>query len=130
MSAFKELKAKVEELTKEVERLKNIVITDELKKLQIKEKQLEEQNELLSNVRFRVKSAKLVDDDSGTPKINIIYQLPIISFSIDEEGNPNEKIPFFYSVNALGLIGQEDYEKINNVLLEAKYWANDKKNKK
>ena len=130
MISKKQLKKQVDDLTSEVKELSKIVVTDELRTLREKEKLYEEQTKLLSNVKFRVKSAKVVDDGSGAPNVVVIYQLPIITIPLDEKGDPSEKIPFFYSVNALGMVSLEDYKTIEKALIEAKKMANNNINKK
>lgn len=130
MITKKQLQKQVDDLTSEVKELSKIVVTDELRMLREKEKLYEEQTKLLSNVKFRVKSAKVVDDGSGAPNVVIIYQLPIITIPLDEKGDPSEKIPFFYSVNALGMVNIEDYQTIEKALIEAKKTVNNNINKK
>lgn len=130
MISKKQLQKQVDDLTSEVRELSKIVVTDELRTLREKEKLYEEQTKLLSNVKFRVKSAKVVDDGSGAPNVVVIYQLPIITIPLDEKGDPSEKNPFFYSVNALGMVGIEDYQTIEKALIEAKKMANNNINKK
>lgn len=130
MISKKQLKKQVDDLTSEVKELSKIVVTDELRTLREKEKLYEEQTKLLSNVKFRVKSAKVVDDGSGAPNVVVIYQLPIITIPLDEKGDPSEKIPFFYSVNALGMVSIEDYQTIEKALIEAKKMVNNNINKK
>lgn len=130
MISKKQLQKQVDDLTSEVKELSKIVVTDELRTLREKDKLYEEQTKLLSNIKFRVKSAKVVDDGSGAPNVVVIYQLPIITIPLDEKGDPSEKIPFFYSVNALGMVSIEDYQTIEKALIEAKKMANNNINKK
>lgn len=130
MITKKKMQKRIDELAAEVKELSKTVVTDELTKLREKEKLYEEQTKLLSNVKFRVKSAKVVDDGSGAPNVVVIYQLPIITIPLDEKGDPSEKIPFFYSVNALGMVGIEDYQSIETAFIEAKKLANNNTNKK
>ena len=130
MITKKKMQKRIDELAAEVKELSKVVVTDELSKLREKEKLYEEQTKLLSNVKFRVKSAKVVDDGSGAPNVVVIYQLPIITIPLDEKGDPSEKIPFFYSVNALGMVGIEDYQSIETAFIEAKKLANNNTNKK
>lgn len=130
MITKKKMQKRIDELAAEVKELSKTVVTDELTKLREKEKLYEEQTKLLSNVKFRVKSAKVVDDGSGAPNVVVIYQLPIITIPLDEKGDPSEKIPFFYSVNALGMVSIEDYESIETALIEAKKLVNNNTNKK
>lgn len=130
MITKKKMQKQIDELTAEVKELSKIVVTDELTKLREKEKLYEEQTKLLSNVKFRVKSAKVVEGGSGEPSVVVIYQLPMITIPLDENGNPSEKIPFFYSVNALGMVSIEDYQAIERALIEAKKMVNNNTNKK
>ena len=124
------MQKRIDELAAEVKELSKVVVTDELAKLREKEKLYEEQTKLLSNVKFRVKSAKVVDDGSGAPNVVVIYQLHITTIPLDAKGDPSEKIPFFYSVNALGMVSIEDYESIETALIEAKKLVNNNTNKK
>lgn len=130
MITKRKMQKQIDELTAEVKELSKIVVTDELTKLREKEKLYEEQTKLLSNVRFRVKSAKVVEGGGGEPNVVVIYQLPMITIPLDENGNPSEKIPFFYSVNALGMVSIEDYQAIERALIEAKKLVNNNTNKK
>lgn len=120
MISKKQLQKQVTELTNEVKEISKIVVTNELKTLREKEKLYKEQTELLSNVKFRVKNAKIVSSDDGTKKLVVTYQLPVISIPLDESGKPSEKNLFFYSVNALEMVGIEDYETIEKALSEAR----------
>ena len=130
MITKKKMQRQIDELAAEVKELSRIVVTDELAKLREKERLYEEQTKLLSNVKFRVKSAKAVESDGGEPSVVVIYQLPMITIPLDENGNPSEKIPFFYSVNALGMVSIEDYQAIERALTEAKKMVNNNTNKK
>ena len=59
MITKKQLKTQIDELTNEIKELSKIVVTDELKNLREIKKLYEEQTNLLSNVKFRVKSGKI-----------------------------------------------------------------------
>lgn len=120
MITKKKLQQQVNELTEKVKDLSNIIVSDELNRLRRKEKEFANQTELLSNVRFKIKNVKIVDNEDGFKNIIITYQLPMITLELDENGKPKEKVPFFYSVNALEMIGLEDYEKIEQALEQAK----------
>lgn len=119
MITKKQLKKELDSLSEEVKDLSKLVKTKEVERLREAKKLYDEQTKLLGDVRFRVKSAKTVDDERGK-RLVIVYQLPIVSVSLDENGEPAEKVPFFYAVNALGLVGISDYEKISKALEEAK----------
>ena len=126
MITKKQLQEQLQELGQTVHDLKNIIVTDELKSLREDKKRFTEQTELISDVKFRVKSAKIVDDDTGSQSLVIIYQLPMITIPLDEKGDPIEKNSFFYAVNALGLVSLEDYDKIRSALEQAKNNINKK----
>lgn len=130
MITKKGLAKRVEDLTDEVKELNRIVVTDELRSLREAKKAFDEQTELLSHVRLGVKSAKVSVDGSGAPSVVVTYRLPIITIPLDEGGEPSERVPFFYAVNALGLVGMDDYDVIRNALAEAKKAMEDKTNKK
>ena len=117
MITKKELQKQVSDLTEKVDELTKMVVTDEFRFLKEEKKKFDEQTALISDVKFRVKSAKYLED---TNEIAITYQLPVITLKLDEEGNPTEKIPFFYAVNALGLVSINDYETIQNILNHVK----------
>lgn len=122
MITKKQLKQQVDELTNAVKKLTDMVITDEVRKLKEKEKLYEEQTKLLSDVKFRVKSAKVTEDGN----VVVIYQLPMITIQLDENGDPVERIPFFYAVNALEMVSIQDYQTIEKALIEAKNNINKK----
>lgn len=117
MITKKDLQNQIEVLTQKVNELTEIVVTDELRFLKEEKKNYDEQTALLSDVKFRVKSVKVAEDGDS---IIVIYQLPVITLKVDEQGNPIEKIPFFYAVNALGLVGVNDYEAIQNAINHVK----------
>lgn len=120
MITKKQLQEQLQELGQTVHDLKNIIVTDELRSLREDKKRFTEQTKLIGDVKFRVKSAKIVDDDTGSQSLVIIYQLPMITIPLDEKGDPIEKNSFFYAVNALGLVSLEDYDKIRAALEQAK----------
>lgn len=126
MITKKQLKRTIDDLSNEVKKLNEIVVTDELKKLREIKRLYEEQTNLLSNVKFRVKSVKLNED---LRLMTIIYQLPIIQIELDEDGKPINKNPFFYSTNVLELVSNEDFDKIRETLLKAQKIAINNKNK-
>lgn len=127
MMTKKQLKRQIDDLTNEVKKLTEIVVTNELKKLREISKLYEEQSNLLSNVKFKIKSVKTIEE---TNTMVVIYQLPVINIPLNESGNPIERNPFFYSVNALGMISMEDSELLRNALQQAHNLANINKNKK
>ena len=127
MTTKKQLKQQIDDLTNEVKKLREIVVTDELKKLREISKLYEEQTNLLSNVKFKIKSIKTIEE---TNTMVVTYQLPVINIPLNENGNPIERHPFFYSVNALGMTSMEDSELIRNALQQARKLANINKNKK
>ena len=125
MPTKKDLQNQINVLTEKVNELTEIVITDELRFLKEEKKHFDEQTALLSDVKFRVKSVKVMEEDNS---IVVVYQLPVITLKLDEQGNPIEKIPFFYAVNALGMVGVNDYEAIQNAINHVKKLKEIKKN--
>lgn len=128
MITKKKLNEKIESLTREIEKLNKIVVTNELKKLRIKEQEYKEQTELLSNIKFRIKNIKMSEDDNQQNSLIITYQLPVITIPLDENGKPKEKNLFFYSVNALNLLSIQDFELLSQKLREAENLTKDKTN--
>ena len=72
MITKKQLKTQIDELTNEIKELSKIVVTDELKNLREITKLYEEQTNLLSNVKFRVNSAKVIEEDDGSKNVVVI----------------------------------------------------------
>lgn len=130
MITKKQLQENIVKLTEKVEALNNIIITEELKHLRERDKMFDKQTELLADVHLNVKNTKIIENsESGIPTVVVTYQLPVVNIPLDENGDVAEKIPFFYAINALGLISQSDYDKITTALAEAKKSINFKKNK-
>ena len=119
MLTKKGINKRVDDLNTDVKTLTDLIITDRVKRLEETERLYNEQTALLSNVRLRVKSARIVKGDDGVSRLVVTYQLPVVSVALDESGKPNEKDPMFYSINALGLVGQSDYETISRALGDA-----------
>lgn len=127
MTTKKQLKQQIDNLINEVAKLREIVVSDELKKLREISKLYEEQTDLLSNIKFKIKSVKTIEE---TNTMVVTYQLPVINIPLNENGNPIERHPFFYSVNALGMTSMEDSDLIRNALQQAHKLAKLNKNKK
>jgi len=119
MLTKKGINKRVDDLNTDVKKLTDLIITDRVKRLEETERLYNEQTALLSNVRLRVKSARIVKGDDGVSRLVVTYQLPVVSVALDESGKPSEKDPMFYSINALGLVGQSDYETISRALGDA-----------
>ena len=120
------LKKKFEELQQSVQELTNIVKTQELVRLREESKELKEIKEYLSHVQFKLKDVKAFEgEELGKINIRITYQLPVVTLTLDSEGNPN-KDDFFYSSNILGLLSFEDMKKIQKVLETEKNKINKK----
>lgn len=105
-------KKKFEELQNSVKKLTEIIENQEFKDLKRQSLELSELKQLISKIKFKVKSVEIIDDTNSFDKIvKITYQLPIVNLTIDENGVVN-KDEFFYSVNSLNLIDLEDMAKI------------------
>ena len=116
-------KKKIAKLQASVDELTKIIKTRELVKLRRDSKELGELKELISHIKFKVKEVRAFEgegiSDSDKDVVRIIYQLPVIGLTIDDEGNP-EKNDFFYATNMLDMISIEDMKKIQKVLNEEK----------
>lgn len=118
MITKKSLKADIDALAEEVRSLSRMVVTDEMKRLRAVEKAYKGQCDLLSQVKLSVKRVAVAEDDGD--RLVVIYQPLRVEVPLDENGDPSERNPLFYAINALGLVGMDDYEAINKALKEAK----------
>ena len=110
---FKKMESDLERLVKTVE-------GDRLKKLTADSEKLTKTEELVSHVKFKVKSISIVENtDNGNNCVVIQYELPRIVLEIGEDGNPN-KNDFFYSSNMLNMISLEDMKSIYEAIEKAK----------
>lgn len=107
---------KLAELQKSVDELSQIVKTRELERLRAESQKLKEIEELLSNVKFKVREVKAFEgEEVGKTCIRIVYQLPTIILQMDDTGTVN-KNDFFFSTNMLNMISFEDMKKIQDVI--------------
>lgn len=113
-------KKKFTQLQKDVAELIKVIKTQELEKLRVESKELKEIKELISHVQFKIKDIKAFEgDEIGKTNIRIIYQLPTVVLTLDENGNPN-KNDFFYSTNMLDMISIEDMQKVQKIINQEK----------
>lgn len=124
----KQLKEDIAHLNEQLEELKKIVITDELKSLRQSKEEYDIQTQLLSNVKFKVKEARIVqNEETDAVAVRIIYELPSVTIPLDDTGKA-EKNPMFYSINALEMLDLKDLEKLSNLFEKAKQIILNKKN--
>ncbi len=110
------LKAEIATLSHELKELKEIVKTQELLRLRAENARLKEKEQLISNVRFRLKSVAYLEDEN---KILVKYDFPNIKIDLDNDNNP-VKNDLFYSINMLQLISLDDMKRIQSVINEIK----------
>ena len=81
---------------------------------------LNEQNELLKNVRIKVKKASVIQDNTNCLyKLRIEYEIPPIEIILDEDSNETQDL-MVRSINLLGLISIEDQVLLSKKMQEAK----------
>lgn len=81
---------------------------------------LNEQNELLKNVKIKVKKASVIQDNTnGLYKLRIEYEIPPTEIILDEDSNETQDL-MVRSINLLGLISIEDQVLLSKKMQEAK----------
>ena len=109
---FKKLEADLAHLVDTVE-------GERVKKLTADSEKLTKTEELLSHIKFKVKSVQVVENQqTGRQSVIIQYELPKIILDIDENGKPN-KNDFFYSSNILNMISLTDMKTIQDAIEKA-----------
>lgn len=113
----KALLRRIDSLEGKINELSEVIKTQELERLRKISEEHEETLRLLSHVGLKVKSIKEFEDQdpNGRRTIQVIYERPIVTLALDQDGNP-EKDEAFYAINALGLIGIDDMEKLQRTL--------------
>lgn len=83
-----------------------------------KAKKYEEQQELLKNIKLKVKKTNLFLNNDGQVGVNIEYEVPKVKIYFDDDGEiiKNEK---FYAINSLDLISNEDMQNVAAIIEEA-----------
>lgn len=99
----KKIEEAVLENQNEIKEIKEILCGD----YESKVKKLEEIETYLSNIHLKVKSISKTADNYGNLALKIIYELPQVILTFDENGNPQVN-ELFRSINALDLISQEE----------------------
>lgn len=103
-------------LLNEIKTLKEEVEGKEFDKLRKDSEELKEKNKLIESVRFKVRSAAEIEDQTtGGRAVKIIYQPRTVILRFDEKGNPI-KDDFFYALNSLGFVSVEDMARIQSVI--------------
>lgn len=73
---------------------------------------LKEKEQLISRIRFKLKSVAYLEEDGI---ILVKYEIPPVKVRVNENGEI-QKNDFFYSVNKLQLLSLEDLKKISVVV--------------
>ena len=108
-------------LSKQIQELSDFIKSNEYEELKKDSAELKRVKELLSHVKFKVKDIKFFEEgEENQPTVRIIYELPVIDLTIDENGEPS-KNDFFYSSNMLEMISLEDMNKIQDFLRKIKF---------
>lgn len=114
----KKLKKQIGDLQQNVEELTKIIKSQELVKLREDSKRLNNTDELLSNLHFKLKSVQLFDDpDTFSQNVRVSLEIPTIIVQIDRDGNvvKNDQLR---AINLLDLISLEDTMKIQKKIEE------------
>lgn len=108
----------VEEMLKQLAEIKEKVeaINGETSK---KARKYEEQIDLLSHVKLKVKNVSISVNENGNHQLKVDYQVPSQFITFDSENNVL-KNNTFYSINRLNLISFEDMAKIESKINEAR----------
>ena len=110
----------VKRIEADVKHLIDLIEGDEMKKLRKDSEELAKIKNLISHVKFKIKSIQVVENqETGNPRVIVNYELPQIILDLDENNVPN-KNEFFYSSNMLDMISLEDMQKFQDVLNKIK----------
>lgn len=116
MCFLRKTNKKIDELQKEVLNLKKIIETNELDRLKRNNEEFRLQQDLIKNIKLKVKRAVVAEDqDSDEKKLVITFECPTITLHYGEDGFV-EKNDIFYAINYLGLLSLEDTIKLSNLL--------------
>jgi len=99
-------------LKHEVEDLRQIIKTQELLHLRTENARLKEKEQLISKIRFKLKSVAYLEEDGI---ILVKYEIPPVKVRVNEEKEV-QKNDFFYAVNKLQLLSLDDLKKISVVV--------------
>ena len=107
-----QLENEIVALKHEVEDLRQIIKTQELIHLRSENARLKEKEQLISRIRFKLKSASYLEEEGI---ILVKYEIPNVKVRVNEQGEV-QKNDFFYAVNKLQLLSLEDLKKISAVV--------------
>lgn len=105
-------------IEQKLDHLITLIEGEEFSKLQKDSEELKQLKELLKSIKFKVKEARIVNDDKGTSVV-VTYELPRIIINFDDNHNPI-KNDFFFSTNMLNMISLEDMATCQNLIEKAK----------
>ena len=113
-------KKRIENIENQLKKLTELLEGNEIKQLKKDSEELKKIKELLSHVHFKIKETRVTEDQqAGGVSLVVIYEMPRVVLTLDENGNPN-KDEFFYSTNMLNMISLEDMSKFQDQLRMAK----------
>lgn len=117
---FKKTKQTIEQLSQEINDLKNLIKSKEFQRLQENKKEFDKVKESLGNVKLKLNKCNVVEGEDFDGKVlKIKYEIPPITIYFDENKNPI-KNDFFYAINYLELVSYEDMNKIINIMEKIK----------
>ena len=106
----------VNDIKGNVDKLVDLLESNEIKQLKKDSEELTKIKSLLSHVKFKVKNVQVAENqNTGYPSIIVTYELPRVILNLDENGVPS-KDDFFYSTNMLNMISLEDMSKFQEAL--------------
>ena len=105
-------------LEQKIDYLTALIESEEFKKLKKDSEELKQIKDFLKHIKFKVKDARIVNDDKGTSVV-INYELPRIVLTFDDNHNII-KNDFFYSTNMLNMISLEDMATCQDLIEKAK----------
>lgn len=107
----RELNEKLLKIENSIQDLREFLANNQLQKLQQQSKKLLETEQLLKNVKIKVKNASYFEDDSGNKHLRVSYNMPTIIIDIDDNFNMSRN-EMFRSVNLLDLVDANDWNII------------------
>lgn len=107
-----QLDNEISALKHEIADLRQIIKTQELMHLRAENARLKEKEQLISKIRFKLKSVAYLEEEGI---ILAKYEIPPVKVRVNEAGEI-VKNDFFYAINKLQLLSLEDLKKISVVV--------------
>lgn len=95
------------------------LLAGDLEKLRKDSAELAQIKELVSHVKLSLRDVRVVENDTGSVSVVVVYEPPRIVLTLDENGEP-QKDEFFYSTNRLNMISSDAAAKILSTLDHAR----------